>query len=154
LVEFYNNTYNRSIKTKPVDVNIKNEDQVWLNLYGDQKQKLKLKFKIGDNVRLSKSKRAFEKGYTSNWTKEIFVIYQIKKYNIPVYVVKDQMDEIVQGVFYEQELQKVTNTKNTFDFDKILKTRKINGKKEYYISRDGYPSKFNQWVPGTKINLK
>ena len=32
------------------------------------------KFKVGDNVRISKKKAMFEKGYTPRWTEEIFKI--------------------------------------------------------------------------------
>ena len=35
-------------------------------------------FKIGDNVRISKYKNIFAKGYTRNWLEEIFVISKIK----------------------------------------------------------------------------
>ena len=53
----------------------KNENTVYYNLYGDMKQlSSKPKFKIGDKVRISKYKRkVFDKGYTPNWTDEIFL---------------------------------------------------------------------------------
>ena len=52
-----------------------NESTVYFNLYGDMKQlSSKPKFKIGDKVRISKYKRmVFDKGYTPNWTEEIFI---------------------------------------------------------------------------------
>ena len=49
------------------------------------------------HVRLSKSKRQFEKGYTNNWTKEIFVIYQQVINQNPTYVIKYLNDEIILG---------------------------------------------------------
>lgn len=64
------------------------------------------------------------------------------------------MDEDIDGVFYEEELQKVTNLKNIYDFDKILKTRTVKGEKQYFISWDGYPEKFNSWVPASSINIE
>ena len=36
------------------------------------------KFKVGDHVRISKYKNIFAKGYTPNWSKEVFVISKIK----------------------------------------------------------------------------
>ena len=36
------------------------------------------KFKVGDYVRISKYKNIFAKGYTTNWSEEIFVIRRIK----------------------------------------------------------------------------
>ena len=43
-----------------------------------EKTKKPAKFKIGNRVRISLEKNIFEKGYDTNWTPEIFVIYDIK----------------------------------------------------------------------------
>ena len=61
----------------------KNKDKVYLNLYGEEiSQKSVPKFKVGDKVRISKYKRKiFDKGYTPNWTEEIFVIDKIQYTN-------------------------------------------------------------------------
>ena len=44
----------------------KNETKVYINLYGDLSalEPRQSKFKVGDNVRISKKKSMFEKGYT------------------------------------------------------------------------------------------
>ena len=69
----------------------KNEGTVYFNLYGDMEQlSYKPKFKIGDKVRISKYKRKiFDKGYTPNWTEEIFIIDEIKYTNPITYKLKD-----------------------------------------------------------------
>ena len=95
LVKFYNKTYHRCIKTTPDKVNNNNSSQIFLNLYGLKDSKKPFKFMF--HVRLSKSKRQFEKGYTNNWTKEIFVIYQQVINQNPTYVIKDLNDEIILG---------------------------------------------------------
>ena len=82
LVDDYNNTYHSSIKMTPTEASLKeNEKQVFANLYGDEiylKPK-KPKFSIGDIVRISKYKRrVFDKGYTPNWTEELFVVDKVK----------------------------------------------------------------------------
>ena len=61
----------------------KNESTVYFNLYGDIEQlSSKPRFKVGDKVRISKYKRKiFDKRYTPNWTKEIFLVYKIKSTN-------------------------------------------------------------------------
>ncbi|CAF0914257.1 unnamed protein product [Brachionus calyciflorus] len=66
---------------------------------------LALNFKIGDKVRISKNKGLFEKGYTSNWTREIFLIDKIVYSNPPTYIINDLNDETIEGRFYDQELQ-------------------------------------------------
>ena len=37
-----------------------------------------LKFKVGGHVRISKYKNIFGKGYTPNWSKELFVIKKVE----------------------------------------------------------------------------
>ena len=44
----------------------------------DPSNKKNPKFKVGDNVRISKYKNIFAKGYTSNWSDEVFAIKKIK----------------------------------------------------------------------------
>ena len=76
LVYSYNHSQHRSIKTKPALVNAKNEDKVWHILYGsvfDNVQSAKYKFKIGDQVRISKIKRKFDKGYSLHFRKRFLL---------------------------------------------------------------------------------
>ena len=81
ILKQYNNTKHSSIKMTPTEAsNKKNEGTVYFNLYGDMEiSKQKPKFKIGDKVRISKYKRnVFDKGYTPNWTEEVFTIDKIQ----------------------------------------------------------------------------
>ena len=73
IVNEYNNTYQRTIKMKPVDVTD--------NTYVDFDKKVNNKdpkFKVGDYVRISKYKNIFAKEYMPNWSKEVFVVSKIK----------------------------------------------------------------------------
>ena len=73
LVHGYNHAYHQSTKRAPVSVNLINEPQVSENLDGKLKSKtFKPKFKVGDFVRINKTKRTFGKGYLPNWTEELF----------------------------------------------------------------------------------
>ena len=104
------------------------------------------KFKIGDRVRISLEKNIFEKGYETNWTQEIFVIYDIKYSNVPYYYLKDLNNEKLQGTFYEQELQK-TKQDDLYIIEKILKTNE----NKVYVKFKGYSNDFNQWVNKSDI---
>ena len=66
LVDQYNNKIPLSIKMTPKEASRKeNENKVWRNLYSDLGGKtITPQFSIGDNVRLTKKKKAFDKGYT------------------------------------------------------------------------------------------
>ena len=69
IVNKYNNTVHRSIKMKPIDVTGDSFVE-----YIEQSNKKDPKFKVGDHVRISKYKNIFAKGYSPNWSEEVFVI--------------------------------------------------------------------------------
>ena len=73
IVNEYNNTYHRTIKIKPTDV----KNNTYINI-GKEVNDKDPKFKVGDHVKISKYKNIFAKGYTPNWSEEIFVIKKIK----------------------------------------------------------------------------
>ena len=58
---------------KPKDVTKSNESSVRQKFAGETRKK-KPKFQVGDNVRVSRAKQIFEKGYTPNWSTAIFRI--------------------------------------------------------------------------------
>lgn len=146
LLHSYNHTWHRSIKTDPASVTLENQNKIWHTLYGQPKIILsKSNLKVGDTVRISKQKMLFEKAYLQNWTQEIFTIHQIVRRIPIVYKLKDLAGEVIQGTFYKEELQKITDS-GYYPVEKILKTRKTNGKMEYFVKFQGYPEKFNAWV--------
>ncbi len=153
LVKAYNHSYHRSIGRAPAEVNIYNQMEVKRYLYRDSKPKeVKFKFKVGTKVRISKTKMTFEKGYRPNWTDELFVITERIKRTPPVYRIKDLAGELLEGTFYETELQEVDKTDNDlYQIDEVLKQRKRNGKTEYFVSWKNYPSKFNSWVTNIHV---
>jgi hypothetical protein len=151
LVASYNNTRHRSIGMTPSQVTENNESLVWNRLYKKNYQTLPLKFTKGTQVRLSKHKLPFEKGYLPNWTDEVFVIVQcIKRKPRNVYKVADAVGEIVSGTFYEEELQDVEKdlAHDEFEVEQVLKTRinRSTGQQEAFVNWKGWPSKFNSWV--------
>ena len=75
-------------------------------------------FQIGDEVRIAKAKRHFEKGCTPNWKEKVFVIDQVLPTHPMTYRIRDLADEPIVGSFYEQQLQKTTQ--NTFRIEKVL----------------------------------
>ena len=98
----YNNSKHSSIKMTPIEASKKkNESAVYFNLYGDMKQSSpKPRFKIGDKVRISKYKRkVFDKGYTPNWTEEIFLVDKIQSTNPITYRLKDLNNEKYKAAF-------------------------------------------------------
>ena len=73
VVKKYNNTVHSSIKMKPKDVT----DDSFVE-YSEETNKKSPKFKVGDNVRISKYKNIFAKGYTPNRSTEVFVVNKVQ----------------------------------------------------------------------------
>ncbi|CAB4005810.1 uncharacterized transposon-derived [Paramuricea clavata] len=113
LVNSYNHSVHRSVKTKPVDVTGEDEKKVRHTRYDDHNvvKNVKYKFKVGDQVRISNMKRTFEKGYLPNFSKEIVTISKQIPHDPPLYKVNHLDGKELKGTFYEKELQKMTSTK-------------------------------------------
>ena len=143
LVEDYNNTVHSSTKLTPVEASKKeNELKVWRNLYPDRYKTSRLnpKFSVGDEVRITKKKKVFEKGYTTRWTEEIFTIKEIRETNPITYKLEDLQGEEIKGTFYEPELQKTEQ--QIYRIEKIIKKEKGRS----FVKWKGYSDKFNSWV--------
>ena len=62
------------------------------------------KFKVVDNVRISKYKDIFTKGYTPNWSEDAFVIKKVKNTVSWTYVISGINGEEIFGIIYEKDL--------------------------------------------------
>ena len=83
LVDQYNNTYHHSIDKKPVNAD-----------YSALSEKIEMnskapKFKVNDRVIITRYKNTFSKSYTSNWSREIFIIDSGLRTNRWTYEIKD-----------------------------------------------------------------
>jgi hypothetical protein len=148
IVEEYNNTRHSTTKQTPNDI-----------YYGDKIPHVvyytggseKPKYKVGDYVRISRVKGVFEKGYAPKWSKEVFKIVGVDKQQDPImYQLEDQQQEQIQGKFYEPELQK-TDLKDFAMIEKKIRSRTVNGVKQYYVKYDGYSDKFNEWINADQL---
>ena len=86
--------------------------------------------RVGDHVRISKYKNIFAKGYTPNWTEEVFVIDKIKNTVPWTYVINDLNGKEIAASFYKNELQKTSQ--KGFRIEKVLKIKDYN--------------RFNSWI--------
>ena len=100
VVNEYNNTKHNTIKMKQKDVG--NNKRVYI----DEHNKKSARYNVGDRVRISKFKNIFSKGYTPNWSREIFIVDRINDTVPYPYNLKDLNDEEIIGSFYDSELQK------------------------------------------------
>ncbi|XP_061173692.1 uncharacterized protein LOC133182861 [Saccostrea echinata] len=176
LVTSYNQRPHRSLgEQAPVTVTKENADEVRLISYLNTRKKNPVsknklektiksfskkkrtkplfKYKIGDDVRISQLKHPFQRDYQQKWTEEYFkVSNRYKRAGIPVYKIKDLADDPIEGTFYESELQKVMKSGDIlYRVEKVLKKRKRGNTKEVYVKWEGWPSKFNSWIPESSL---
>ena len=168
LVYNYNHSPHRSLNGRaPADINDANETKVWNELYIDtlipkpkikrevtkRKPYNKYKFKKGDYVRITHLKHPFDRDYQEKWTEEIFIIKsRYYRQGIPVYTLMDYDKDLIEGTFYQNELQKVNKDRDDlWRVDKVLKKRTRKGKQELFVSFMGWPKKFNMWLPAENV---
>ena len=121
----YNKRKHRTIGMRPIDVNQSNIKTV-LDRIRAQKYYKNIKdipkFKVGDVVRVSKSKHVFEKGYTPNFSTENFTITRVFPTVPHTYYLKDYEDNKIEGAFYEDELQKCRYP-DVYLIEKVIKKK-------------------------------
>ena len=149
----YNYSYHQSIGQAPASVSLLNVGQVRRKLYGKSwtKPGRKFKFKLGDQVCISKPRRTFKKGYPPSWNQEIFIVTKIIPRFPPVYRLQDYAEDEIEGVFYAEELQKVQKSDDIYRIEKTLAEKKENGKVKVLVKWFGYDKKFNSWIPKSEL---
>ena len=140
LLTAYNERKHRTTGIKPKYVTKSNENDV-MHKFPAVKRKKKAKFQVGDKVRVSRVKQVSEKGYTQNWSTEIFSITKVASTNPLTYHLKDYREQPISGGFYEEELQKVK-------YDDVYLVEKIGKKRgnEVYVKWLGFDSFHNSWI--------
>ena len=137
VVNKYNNTKHGTIKIKPIDV--KDNKRVYIDEHNEKYSR----FKVGDRVRTSKFKNIFAKGYTPNWSPEIFIVDKINDTVPYMYNLQDLHDEEIIGSFYDRELQKTSSQNIKVELDLTNYATKTDLKIITHIDVSGYASKTN-----------
>ena len=150
LIKFYNNRYHNTIKDKPINVNKTNEKYIKNTIYKYDITNKIPKFKINGIVRISLKRRELFDKPSSNikWSEELFKIHSIDKSNVISYKIKDMNNEMIQGIFYEKELQlSKMKEDGLYIIEKII--RKVGDK--YLIKWRNYSNVFNSWIDKNNI---
>ncbi|XP_029675965.1 uncharacterized protein LOC115243273 [Formica exsecta] len=131
---------------RPIDVTSAIADKLLNTVYSNVKIAAPARFKVGDPVRVSKFKTIFDKGYTPDWTTEVFKIVKVQETNPVTYVLEDSRGNSVAGGFYEYELQRVANP------DVHLVEKVIHKKgNEVYVKWLGFYATHNSWIHKNNI---
>lgn len=108
-------------------------------------QSARPKFKVGDFVRISLERKAFQKSYLVNYTDELFKIVRVNPSRPRTFVLEDLKGEPIAGRFYEEELS-LADPDTMYRIEKILRTRRRNGRLESLVKWTGFPASSNSWV--------
>jgi transposase InsO family protein len=146
-MEAYNNSVHKTIGMAPSDVRPQHVLLLWRKMYGTSfdKHDKSTGIKVGDKVRLSRVKGVFEKGYFPNWTEEHYVVDSIRHGaggKTQYYLVEIDGTPI-KGAFNREEIQPITHNRYRVQ---VLRTRRRNGVKEYFVHWVGWHNKNNSWI--------
>ncbi len=138
----YNQHYHRFLKRTPAQAELPRNELKVAHQHALQRSKLmalkqRVRFRVGDKVRVSKIKSRMERGYDQSNTYEAFQVYAVDL-NMPIprfYLKALDSEERIKGAFYANELTKVTS--DTYKVI-ILKKRTRKGKEEYFVKWKGY----------------
>ena len=109
LVENYNSVPHSSHGLPPQDVDSDNREYVYKQLYPDKDLTVVCKLKIGDRVRKIREKTEFEKGYTENWSEEIYIIADKRQsQTVCWYKIKSLDGKLLPGIWYYYQLNLVS----------------------------------------------
>jgi len=62
------------------------------------------KFAVGDQVRISRIKEIFEKGYLPNWSEVLYTVHEVLRTGPITNILRDINGEIMKGGYYTEEL--------------------------------------------------
>lgn len=160
LLESYNNSYHRSIKMTPRQVDGSNPRTVFYNLYGFNNERAMLtaspvetaKFKEGDTVRMRYHINPMDKGYYPNWSDETYTITKVIKQRPRImYKVKDFKGQVFPRKLYAEDLLTIPADPK-YRIERILRRQKRKGRNYVLVKFIGYPDSANEWLPESALD--
>ena len=173
----YNNSYHSSIKMTPLEATKADTTTVWDNQYlGEEIDEeaffnpppqpnprrkdapFRYKFSVGDTVRVTRMQGKFDKEYDTKWTHELFTIAArsehggIPRYTLMTWKDKDGKRDLVEGDFYEGELQSVDIEHDPlFRIENVVREEVRNGQRMSLVKYLGWPARYNLWIPSANV---
>jgi Integrase core domain/Chromo (CHRromatin Organisation MOdifier) domain len=150
LLTSYNNSVHRSIGVAPINVTNENEHELWLRQEQKGPQRVTQRepttvFGVGDQVRVSIAKGPFAKGYVPNWSEQIYTVSEVLNTEPTQYKLRDYHNVVIKGSFYAAEIQRVVPPER-YAVEKVIRTRKVRGRTQYFVKWHGYGDEFNSWT--------
>jgi hypothetical protein len=150
IVKTYNNRFHRMIKMTPTEAETLPEASLQINNL-ISKREVKVNRRIptlnaGQNVRISKERNVFTRGYEQQARDEIFNVKQINNdKRIPLYHLQDRHEtEDILGGFYSNEIR--STAVNVFKIETILQRKVLHGQTYLLVKWVGYDPAYNSWI--------
>ena len=102
---------------------------------------------IGTPVRIAKQRGIFDKSVDYIWSRQVYMVVSIVQTSPTTYLVADHKGEVLQGVFYRQELQE-TVFPDKYDVRVLGSQINKQGKKEIQVEWIDYDDE-PQWIPAS-----
>jgi hypothetical protein len=176
VIDSYNRTPHSSLNgLAPADIDSENERQLWYQTYFPPKKyqsafrdarkhhtgpigkrpkrRSPFSYNLGDSVRLHYSRGKFTRDYDQSQSGEIFFVKGRRlDQGLPIYYLRDYSGDDLEGAVYPWEITKVKfDPQQPFRIDRVLKTRTKAGKTESYVTFEGWPAKYAQWIPNNQM---
>lgn len=156
MLKSYNNSSHRGIfGYAPADVSNNHKEvtiKLWelKNVKQGMKKKKKPKLRLLDYCRISRIKvdDPFVRNFDQNWSEEVFRVNAINDDDddAPIrYTLEDLHGNVIQGKFYEPEVQKVAKPEE-FRIERVLQTKGKGKYKQHFVKWIGYPTQYNSWI--------
>jgi hypothetical protein len=149
-----NNTVHTVTKRRPADVNHKNAEELWQELYAGERQTFqapkvqasKSPFAQGATVRIAHDRLAFTKN-RNRYSDEIYIVKKVCSERVPVvYLLEDLQHKPLRGYFYAAELCAVDLSKTEWRVERVLRTRTRNNICEHLVRWTGHSKVHDSWV--------
>lgn len=139
----------------------------------------RVRFHVGDRVRIEQHKHVFQKGYHPNFTNEVFEVAEVRHAHLlPItYRLRDRSGEILRGWFYANDLCRVNmlklvdgnkmqqhrrkkngepierdkNGDPVYAIERILKRRTRDGQRQCLVRWRGYGPEHDSWIPAKSL---
>jgi hypothetical protein len=147
VVKNINNTPHSRFGFIPNNINKSNEKKIFKKFYSQPRPfAQKLKFKLGDKVRVSDPPKMWRRGFMPHWSVQIYTIVGINKKIPPTYKLEDAGGKAVDKTYYTEELQRVKYP-DVYLIEKIV-AKKGDRTKVRYL---GYGSEYDEWISNNNI---
>lgn len=161
IVKSYNNSVHSSTKIKPAEVGVHNTLELYDRVYTPilqrrAQERAEPVFSIGQLVRISLFKDKFKRGYTQDWSEEVFEVWSVVKSHPVRYKIRDLLGEKISGSFYSENL-KLANARHASEvnwkIERIISSRKKKGRqgRESLVKWFGWNSKFASYIDNSDL---